>query len=385
MTITVNGSLDPLSQWTSPAFEPPEGTDWSSADAVRALGPRVVAASAVAAASRVTIGVVLGAGQPTSHPGTEAALHTLAGLIAARVGRTPPATDTAPLSIAHAVATERDSLTRELTDHFAQHLETILGHLRDAAAHDSAQRIHWATTEASRALADLRERRALWQQARRVDEAFAVVERELGELARAAGVRLECTLAGRPQQVVANTVLDAAAWITRAAVLNVSEHSEATRGHVAWSVTDDELVISIVDDGRGFDAQRAAPGGLRAMRRRAEVLGGSLQIESVAGWGTQVQACLRLQAESAVGVDESASALVRTLGDRELDVLQLMAVGHRNRDIAAELTLSQHTVKFHVARIFEKLGVRSRAEAAAVAFAAGIHPRPKPVASAPDA
>ena len=135
---------------------------------------RVVAASAVAAASRVTIGVVLGAGQPTSHPGTEAALHTLARVIAARVGRTPPATDTAPLSIAHAVAIERDSLTRELTDHFAQHLETILGHLRDAAAHDSAQRIHWAATEASRALADLRERRALWQQARRVDEAFAV-------------------------------------------------------------------------------------------------------------------------------------------------------------------------------------------------------------------
>ena len=153
----------------------------------------------------MTIGVVLGAGQPTSHPGTEAALHALARLIAARVGRTPPATDTAPLSIAHAVATERDRLTQELTDHFAEQLETILGHLRDAAADDSAQRDRWATTEASRALADLRERRPLWQQARRVDEAFAAVEREIGELARAAGVRLECTLAGRPEQVVADT------------------------------------------------------------------------------------------------------------------------------------------------------------------------------------
>ena len=372
VTITVNGSLDPVSQW-HPALEPLRGRNGAAPSWRRAP---------CAAGSRVTIEVVLGTGQPTPDSGTEAALHTLAHVIAARVGRTPPATDTAPMSIAHAVAVERDGLTRErpITSH--QHLETILGHLRDDAAYEPARRIHWATTEASRALADLRERRAFWQQARRVDAAFALVEREIDELARAAGVRLECTLAGRPRQLVANTVLDAAAWISPRRRAERERAFGAARGHVAWSVTDDELEISIVDDGRGFDAQRAAPGGLRAMRRRTEVLGGSLQIESVAGWGTHVRACLRLQAESAVGVDESASALVRTLGDRELEVLRLMAVGHRNRDIAAELALSQHTVKFHVARIFEKLGVRSRAEAAAVAFAAGIHPRPKPDASA---
>jgi hypothetical protein len=60
-----------------------------------------------------------------------------------------------------------------------------------------------------------------------------------------------------------------------------------------------------------------------------------------------------------------------------------MAVGHRNRDIAAELVVSQHTVKFHVANIFEKLGVRTRAEVAAVAFAAGIHPRAAPAPATP--
>jgi DNA-binding NarL/FixJ family response regulator len=66
--------------------------------------------------------------------------------------------------------------------------------------------------------------------------------------------------------------------------------------------------------------------------------------------------------------------LIGTLGERELEVLRLMAVGYRNREIADQLIVSQHTVKFHVANIFEKLGVRTRAEAAAVAFAAGIHP-----------
>ena len=78
------------------------------------------------------------------------------------------------------------------------------------------------------------------------------------------------------------------------------------------------------------------------------------------------------------------AALVRTLGDREFDVLRLLAVGHRNREIAAALGLSPHTVKFHVAKILEKLCVRTRAEAAAVAFAAGIRPRPRLVASPTD-
>jgi DNA-binding CsgD family transcriptional regulator len=153
---------------------------------------------------------------------------------------------------------------------------------------------------------------------------------------------------------------------------------------VSWSVTDHELVVSIVDDGRGFDPQRVALGGLRTMRRRAEILGGQLQIESVAGWGTSLRARLRLHSETALRVDESACALVKTLGERELAVLRLAAVGRRNREIASELALSQHTVKFHLANIFDKLGVRSRAEAATVAFAAGIHPCPGPGSAASD-
>jgi DNA-binding NarL/FixJ family response regulator len=51
------------------------------------------------------------------------------------------------------------------------------------------------------------------------------------------------------------------------------------------------------------------------------------------------------------------------LTPRESEVLQLMAQGLPNKSIAARLSISQHTVKFHVASILAKLGASSRTEA----------------------
>jgi ATP/maltotriose-dependent transcriptional regulator MalT len=55
--------------------------------------------------------------------------------------------------------------------------------------------------------------------------------------------------------------------------------------------------------------------------------------------------------------------LVEELTPRERDVLVLVADGLPNRDIAAALAISEHTVKFHLASIFGKLGVSTRTEA----------------------
>ncbi|HEX2035422.1 MAG TPA: LuxR C-terminal-related transcriptional regulator [Chloroflexota bacterium] len=60
------------------------------------------------------------------------------------------------------------------------------------------------------------------------------------------------------------------------------------------------------------------------------------------------------------------------LSQRERDVLRLVAAGRSNREIAAELVLSERTVAHHLTSIYNKLGVASRTAAAALALRAGL-------------
>ena len=56
------------------------------------------------------------------------------------------------------------------------------------------------------------------------------------------------------------------------------------------------------------------------------------------------------------------------LSDRELEILELVATGISNKEIAEELSISQNTVKVHLRNIFSKLGVSTRTEAALTAI-----------------
>ncbi len=60
------------------------------------------------------------------------------------------------------------------------------------------------------------------------------------------------------------------------------------------------------------------------------------------------------------------------LTERELEVLQLVAAGKSNREIAAALVISEHTVARHLQNIFAKLGLSSRTAATAFAFEHGL-------------
>jgi two-component system, NarL family, response regulator YdfI len=67
-------------------------------------------------------------------------------------------------------------------------------------------------------------------------------------------------------------------------------------------------------------------------------------------------------------LDELAESLTR----RELEVLQMLAAGLSNKEIATRLGISDHTVKFHVASILGKLGAASRAEAVSLGIRRGL-------------
>jgi DNA-binding NarL/FixJ family response regulator len=70
----------------------------------------------------------------------------------------------------------------------------------------------------------------------------------------------------------------------------------------------------------------------------------------------------RLQPRTAAAPTR-ADPPVESLTSREFEVLRLVAEGLHNREIAVELGVTEHTVKFHLGAIFGKLGATTRTEA----------------------
>ena len=75
---------------------------------------------------------------------------------------------------------------------------------------------------------------------------------------------------------------------------------------------------------------------------------------------------------NAAAPHEPDAAAIGDLSERELEVLQLMARGLSNQEIAKELFVSNTTVKTHVSHILTKLGVRDRVQAVVEAYESGI-------------
>ena len=70
-------------------------------------------------------------------------------------------------------------------------------------------------------------------------------------------------------------------------------------------------------------------------------------------------------------IEPAVNGPTESLTPRELEVLQLMARGFTNRQIARRLEISEHTVKFHAGAVLGKLNAHSRAEAVARSIGLG--------------
>ena len=128
---------------------------------------------------------------------------------------------------------------------------------------------------------------------------------------------------------------------------------------------EDEVLWGVIEAGaQGFVLKDSGAGDLLAAAR--VVAGGG-------AWFDPAVAPRMMQAyRSAVAPRRREAARLELLTAREHDVLRLLARGRVNAEIAAQLHVSQGTVKSHVSAIFGKLGVRDRAAAIVFAFDHGI-------------
>jgi ATP/maltotriose-dependent transcriptional regulator MalT len=93
----------------------------------------------------------------------------------------------------------------------------------------------------------------------------------------------------------------------------------------------------------------------------------AMELEAAAGTFERLGAAPELaRVESLIRGPEHRDS--HGLTDRELEILRVLATGKSNREIAAVLVISHHTVRRHIQNIFAKLGVSSRAGATAFAF-----------------
>ena len=133
-------------------------------------------------------------------------------------------------------------------------------------------------------------------------------------------------------------------------------------------------VIVLTDDNSANLSARAMRAGVRAVLPpdiSREQIFGALQA-AAAGLVVFHPQGLGEMLPAATPAADSLADLAEPLTRREREVLQMLASGLANKEIAARLNISDHTVKFHVASLLGKLGASSRTEAVALGIRRGL-------------
>jgi DNA-binding NarL/FixJ family response regulator len=140
---------------------------------------------------------------------------------------------------------------------------------------------------------------------------------------------------------------------------------------IRTELPDTEVIAltSVLDDNSVVGAVKAGAIGYLLKDTNAEELCRAIKAAAAGQVQLSPEAAARLVRE--VRTPESTSV---ALSERETEVLQLIARGKANKEIAAELSIGEKTVKTHVSSILNKLGVQSRTQAALHAAQSGLVP-----------
>jgi DNA-binding CsgD family transcriptional regulator len=122
--------------------------------------------------------------------------------------------------------------------------------------------------------------------------------------------------------------------------------------------------------GLPYEAARARMRHGMAVRQAGDEEGARLELRAALAAFERLGAAD--DAATAAGLLAGRPDLPRGLTAREAEVLRLVAAGKTNRQVAAELMISEHTVARHLQNIFAKLGLSSRSAATAFAFEHGL-------------
>jgi len=219
---------------------------------------------------------------------------------------------------AEAAASERDRLLGEVHDSLARRLVSIRVHLDSAAAELAAQasgpaaavgeqagldhaadRLRQASAEATNALAEARlTLLGLTSSPLTGQTLEAALEAEAAWAQSIGGLEVRFVTAGTPEPGGPRGLAEAqlaheVLHVAREALTNIVRHARARSVRIGLLREPGAVTLLVQDDGEGFDAAAGWQGerfGLRALTERARRTGATIEVDSLAGWGTRIRA-----------------------------------------------------------------------------------------------